>query len=87
MSGGIACSCKESKKPVTNRRWYVWKRHFNNSRFHGGYQASDYSAVACQACGASWRTKAAYVDDLPDGDYDTNTIKRPPKKDNGRETF
>lgn len=81
MSGGVSCKCPESKKPLASRRWYVWKRHYNTSAFHGGYQASDYSSVACQACGASWRTKADYVDKLDDGDYSTNTINRP---DHGR---
>ena len=41
----------------------------------GGYRfiGSDYSAVACETedgdCGYSWRTKARYVEELPESDH------------------
>jgi hypothetical protein len=39
----------------------------NYSAFNGyHFTPSDYSAVQCLTCGASWRTKAKYVSDLPD---------------------
>lgn len=38
----------------------------NYSAFNGyHWQASDYSAVVCTACGTNWRTNAAYVHMLP----------------------
>lgn len=36
----------------------------NRSAFHGGYQASEYSGIACLRCGSWWRTKAPYVESL-----------------------
>lgn len=49
--------------------WVVLQRKCNYSAFSGyHFTESDYSAVQCQApgCGRVWRTKAAYVDKLPD---------------------
>jgi len=49
--------------------WAVIQRKCNYSAFNGyRYTPSDYSAVKCFApgCGSVWRTKAAYVDELPD---------------------
>lgn len=38
----------------------------NHSAFNGyRWTPSDYSAIGCEACGSRWRTKAAYVDELP----------------------
>lgn len=55
-----ACSCKP-------RRVVVVHRKCNYSAFNGyRYTPSDYSLVRCAGCGATWRTKAAYVDDAPD---------------------
>jgi hypothetical protein len=69
VSGGIACSCTETAKPVAERQWGVLDYKCNHSKFNGGhYTPSDYSAVTCKACGAVWRTKAAYVDQLPFAD-------------------
>lgn len=66
MSGGIACSCPEKAKPVECRRWRVLDYKCNYSKFNGRrYTPSDYSAVTCRACGAVWRTKAGYVEELP----------------------
>lgn len=68
MSGGTACSCAESREPVSVRRWIVIQRKCNHSAFSGYHRTpSAYSAIYCQCCGAIWRTKAAYVDQLPDG--------------------
>ena len=67
MSGGSTCRCPERAKPVGLRRWRVLQRHCNHSAFNGRhYTPSDWSAVACGACHASWRTKAAYVHQLQD---------------------
>lgn len=49
------------------RHWRVRVRNANYSAFNGGRRTpSDYSALTCTLCGGSWRTKAAYVDELPD---------------------
>lgn len=42
-------------------------RKGNRSAFNGyRWTPSDYSEVRCTVCGRSWRTKAKYVDALPD---------------------
>lgn len=60
-------------------QWLVAHRRHNHSRFHGGYQRSVYSEVICPPCRVAsdaggavdvgamgfWRTRAAYVDRLP----------------------
>ena len=56
-------SCKEH--PRTD--WEVTARHQRTSAFDGyRTMGSDYSDVRCRVCRASWRTKAAYVESLPD---------------------
>lgn len=56
----------------TNRKahrssWVVSVRRANYSAFNGGRRTpSDYSEVRCPLCPGVWRTKAAYVDELPD---------------------
>lgn len=71
MSGGYACHCDESTRAPKYRRWFVYKRQYNTSAFNGyHYTPSDYSSVSCRQCRAVWRTKAAYVDVLPDGEFD-----------------
>lgn len=63
-----ACQCDERKKPVRERAWIVYNRRCHYSAFSGyGYTPSDYSAVHCRECNATWRTKARYVDELRDG--------------------
>jgi hypothetical protein len=60
MSGGPACSCGD------RRRWRVRDYRCNYSAFNGYHRTpSDYSSVMCLGCSRSWRTKAAYVDGLP----------------------
>ena len=61
-------------RPCTDNQWghpidrcAVLTRMGNYSAFNGyRWTPSDYSQVACTDCGATWRTKAAYVDTLPD---------------------
>lgn len=56
-----ACTDK-AHKPA----WRVDVRRANFSAFSGGRRTpSPYSQVRCGTCGAVWRTKAAYVDELP----------------------
>lgn len=44
----------------------VWTYRANHSAFSGYRRTtSRYSAVHCRNCGRIWRTKAAYVDELP----------------------
>lgn len=59
----MKCSCP-------NRRWWcVWRRHYSTSAFNAYRRAwSAKSDVACERCGASWRTSAKYVESLPDYD-------------------
>ena len=72
MSGGIACNCfgegKARRSPsVRKEHWEVIQRNCNHSSFNGNRRASSrYSSVRCKKCGACWRTKAPYVDYLPD---------------------
>ena len=70
MSKGINCHCLERAKPIKKRAWLVIHRNHNHSAFNGYHETqSDYSAITCKKCGASWRTNANYVADLADGDY------------------
>jgi len=47
--------------------WHVVQRHGNASAFNGyHWTPSSYSCVRCGTCGRAWRTKAAYVEGLPD---------------------
>lgn len=65
MSGGTACRVKAHKPG----RWVVAERKASYSAFNGYRRTpSDWSQMFCQGCGACWRTKAAYVDTIPDGD-------------------
>lgn len=63
MSKGISCKCAEKQKPVEQRNWVILQYKSNRSAFNGYHStASDYSALQCKECTATWRTKAAYVD-------------------------
>ncbi len=65
MSGGFFCTCK----PPDRSKWRVLTRNGNYSAFNGyRYAYSDYSSICCLVCDMHWRTKAAYVDSLPDRD-------------------
>lgn len=65
MSGGSACRCPESQKPIAVRGWWVTQRHCNHSAFNGYRETySRYSALTCEKCPACWRTTAAYVGQL-----------------------
>jgi hypothetical protein len=47
-------------------QWFVRVRQANYSTFNGGKRtASAYSEVVCLECPCSWRTKGAYVAELP----------------------
>ncbi|MER7487973.1 hypothetical protein ABTY20_19105 [Streptomyces sp. NPDC126497] len=63
MSGGTSCKDRAAHRPS----WRVLVRKANYSAFNGGRRTpSDYSELCCRACGAVWRTRAAYVDQTPD---------------------
>ncbi len=65
-----ACNCGERSKPTTERAWVVIQRMCNYSAFNGyHYTPSDYSSLNCHSCGAVWRTKAKYVDDIKSGNF------------------
>ncbi len=67
MAVSFSCKCAERKKPVKERAWRVVQRRCNHSAFNGyHYTPSDWSAVVCLKCNATGRTKAKYVDQLPD---------------------
>lgn len=67
MSGGTICKCPESKRPIAERKWRVLNYRCNYSAFSGyHYTSSDYSAICCDECDRSWRTKAGYVEKLLD---------------------
>jgi hypothetical protein len=63
-----ACHCPERQKPIASRAWFVYKRRHNHSAFNGyHYTPPAWSSVHCPKCRVGWRTKAKYVDKLPDG--------------------
>jgi hypothetical protein len=52
--------------PIHQRRWRVRDRNCHYSAFSGyHWTSSNYSSVQCFGCGRIWRTRAAYVDVLP----------------------
>lgn len=64
LSGGTACLV-----PAHKPQWYVTMRNANYSAYNGYRRTpSAYSEVRCPACPTRWRTKAAYVNSLPDGE-------------------
>jgi hypothetical protein len=59
------------------RRWIVVARHCHFSAFAGyHYTLSTYSTVKCVQCGATGRTKAAYVRFLPDAPENWPSMNR-----------
>ncbi len=62
---GIVCKCPESKKPIAQRAWVITQYKCHYSAFNGYRRTnSDFSQIFCPVCGMTWRTKAAYVNDL-----------------------
>jgi len=63
MSSGVPCLLRVEHR----KHWVVRARKVNYSAFNGyRHTPSDYSEVICLQCPARWRTKAGYVDELPD---------------------
>ena len=65
MSSSIRCTCGRKKNDHSDLVVVQYK--CNYSAFNGyHYTPSDYSEVRCTrpGCMGTWRTKAAYVDDL-----------------------
>jgi hypothetical protein len=63
------CCLDKTHKP----EWMVTQRNCNYSAFNGyHWTPSDYSRVRCfhPGCARTWRTKAKYVDALPDAPAD-----------------
>lgn len=55
------------RNPAHRASWVVLQREGNRSAFNGyRWTPSPYSEVRCTEGGALWRTKAAYVGELPD---------------------
>jgi hypothetical protein len=66
----IYMACQE---PDHKAHWHVTQRKCNFSAFNGyRYSRSDYSQVRCPIDGKTWRSKGAYVDELPDAPSDWN---------------
>ncbi len=65
-SGGYTvCADGVRGHPLDKVNVVIW--HGNFSAFNGyTFTPSDYSALRCTACGAYWRTKAAYVEEIDD---------------------
>lgn len=86
MTGQVktSCWCNERNKPIAERKWTVGRRKYNESTFNGGHRTtSPYSDVICGSCDTVWRTKAAYVDKLPDGDMEALGRKLKGEADGG----
>jgi hypothetical protein len=57
------CSDGELGHPIDQVFIHTW--HGNYSAFNGyRFTPSDYSELGCSRCGVSWRTNAAYVEEL-----------------------
>lgn len=62
MSAGVACRVRAHRG-----LWRVTVRKANYSAFNGGRRTpSAWSQLRCPACSTSWRSKGAYVDNVPD---------------------
>jgi len=76
MSGGKVCRHAWALlRPHTGQgeagRIVVTARRSNHSKFNGSrFTPSRYSEVMCLECRSFWRTKAAYVNRLPDATDD-----------------
>lgn len=61
MSQGVSC-----KDPAHKPSWFVTQRNQRCSAFDGYHPMwSEYSCVRCPICPTAWRSKAAFVDKLP----------------------
>lgn len=80
---GFSCKC-EGKMADRRKNWVVVTRNGNHSFFNRGFRGSfnpsDYSEVLCRKCGGIWRTKAKYVNELPDSKLGMN-VKLDDKED------
>lgn len=68
MSSHSPCTCNGSRRERM-KFWYVSQRHYNLSYFEkpkGCEHISDYSTVRCSRCSMCFRSKASFVDYLPD---------------------
>jgi hypothetical protein len=75
MSAYTRCIC--GRKRGDHNDLVVRMRHCNRSAFNGyRLTISKYSQVICtrKGCPGSWRTKAKYVDELPDEDNTQNIV-------------
>ena len=66
MGEWIKCECKGRWKEK-RENWRVVFKNVNHSHFEspkGAAHYSEYSLVTCIECGANFRTKAKYVDEL-----------------------
>lgn len=75
-----SCLCAERARPLPTclaegsnerpRQWFVLVRNESRSAFNG-YAAcwSDYSLIHCRVCGASWRTRGAFVGGLDNCEF------------------
>lgn len=69
MSHGRRCVCPKYEDHRERKNWRVTQYRCNHSAFNGYHRTfSDYSEVCCTKCHQFWRTKAAYVYDLPKED-------------------
>lgn len=58
----MSCTCKVKDR----KNWRVSAYRCNYSAFNGYARTpSQYSGLYCTKCRGVWRTKAAYVDELP----------------------
>ena len=63
------CNCPEDKQPIEIRKWHVtaYKQRFvghMSGVFGSKWIPSEESTVVCLGCGARWRTKEDYVEQL-----------------------
>lgn len=66
MSEGAPTRNRYGCRCDTRAGWRVTVHHGNYSAFNGyKFAPSAYSEIVCDECGARWRTKAAYVEELP----------------------
>jgi hypothetical protein len=71
MSGHMPCTCSGPRKERI-KNWFVpvGCRNINYSYFEkpkGSAHVSDYSTVRCSKCQMLMRSKAKFVNSLPDG--------------------